>query len=69
MYGCGERRAGNDRRIEQFPELIKANNWRIDHGWLILIANTSNMPVAAREKHLFTLVITVRNTSVIWDIT
>lgn len=52
--GCGER--GNEMTdvLEEFPKLIdpKSNRPLMDR--TILIANTSNMPVAAREASIYT---------------
>ena len=52
--GCGER--GNEMTdvLEEFPKLIdpKSNKPMMDR--TVLIANTSNMPVAAREASIYT---------------
>lgn len=52
--GCGER--GNEMTdvINEFPELIDPNTGRSIMERTILIANTSNMPVAAREASIYT---------------
>ncbi|MBR6143371.1 MAG: V-type ATP synthase subunit A, partial [Treponema sp.] len=51
--GCGER--GNEMTdvLTEFPELIDPRNNRSLMERTILIANTSNMPVAAREVSLY----------------
>jgi len=52
--GCGER--GNEMTdvINEFPELIDPNTGRSIMERTILIANTSNMPVSAREASIYT---------------
>lgn len=52
--GCGER--GNEMTdvINEFPELIDPNTGESIMQRTILIANTSNMPVAAREASIYT---------------
>jgi len=52
--GCGER--GNEMTdvLKQFPELIDPRTGRSLMERTILIANTSNMPVAAREASVYT---------------
>lgn len=52
--GCGER--GNEMTdvINEFPELIDPNTGQSIMERTILIANTSNMPVAAREASIYT---------------
>ena len=52
--GCGER--GNEMTdvINEFPELIDPNTGESLMERTILIANTSNMPVAAREASIYT---------------
>ena len=52
--GCGER--GNEMTdvINEFPELIDPNTGESIMARTILIANTSNMPVAAREASIYT---------------
>ncbi|MCK5731451.1 MAG: V-type ATP synthase subunit A [Tenericutes bacterium] len=52
--GCGERGNEMTQTLEEFRELIdpKSNKPLIDR--TILIANTSNMPVAAREASIYT---------------
>ncbi|MBD3182279.1 V-type ATP synthase subunit A [Candidatus Poribacteria bacterium] len=52
--GCGERGNEMTQVLEEFPELIDPNS---DHPLMertILIANTSNMPVTARESSIYT---------------
>lgn len=52
--GCGERGNEMTQTLEEFKELVdpKSNKPLIDR--TILIANTSNMPVAAREASIYT---------------
>ncbi|MCK5598738.1 V-type ATP synthase subunit A [bacterium] len=52
--GCGER--GNEMTdvLNELPELVDPNTGRSLMEKTILIANTSNMPVAAREASIFT---------------
>ena len=52
--GCGER--GNEMTdvLMEFPELIDANTGESIMKRTVLIANTSNMPVAAREASIYT---------------
>jgi V/A-type H+-transporting ATPase subunit A len=52
--GCGER--GNEMTdvLEEFPKLIDPKTGRPMIERTILIANTSNMPVAAREASIYT---------------
>ncbi len=52
--GCGER--GNELAevLEQFPELIDPRSGASLMDRTVLIANTSNMPVAAREASIYT---------------
>lgn len=52
--GCGER--GNEMTdvINEFPELIDPNTGESIMARTVLIANTSNMPVAAREASIYT---------------
>lgn len=52
--GCGER--GNEMTdvINEFPELIDPNTGESLMARTVLIANTSNMPVAAREASIYT---------------
>jgi V/A-type H+-transporting ATPase subunit A len=52
--GCGER--GNEMAdvLEEFPKLIDPRTGRPLMERTILIANTSNMPVAAREASIYT---------------
>ncbi|MBS4749539.1 V-type ATP synthase subunit A [Granulicatella sp. zg-ZJ] len=52
--GCGER--GNEMTdvLNEFPELIDPNTEKSIMNRTILIANTSNMPVAAREASIYT---------------
>ncbi|MDO5696285.1 MAG: V-type ATP synthase subunit A, partial [Eubacteriales bacterium] len=52
--GCGER--GNEMTdvLMEFPELMDANTGESIMKRTVLIANTSNMPVAAREASIYT---------------
>ena len=52
--GCGER--GNEMTdvLNEFPELIDPNTGKSIMARTVLIANTSNMPVAAREASIYT---------------
>ena len=52
--GCGER--GNEMTdvLDEFPELIDPQSGRPLMERTVLIANTSNMPVAAREASVYT---------------
>ncbi|MFA4838159.1 MAG: V-type ATP synthase subunit A [Candidatus Neomarinimicrobiota bacterium] len=52
--GCGER--GNEMTdvLNEFPKLIDPRNGRPLMERTVLIANTSNMPVAAREASIYT---------------
>nr|WP_139124982.1 V-type ATP synthase subunit A [Enterococcus rivorum] len=52
--GCGER--GNEMTdvLNEFPELIDPNTGESIMERTVLIANTSNMPVAAREASIYT---------------
>lgn len=54
FIGCGER--GNEMTdvLHEFPELIDPHTGRPLMERTILIANTSNMPVAAREASIYT---------------
>lgn len=51
--GCGERGNEMTEVLEEFPELIdpRSGNPLMDR--MVLIANTSNMPVAAREASIY----------------
>lgn len=52
--GCGERGNEMTQVLEDFPNLIDPNTGRGLMERTILIANTSNMPVAAREASIYT---------------
>lgn len=54
--GCGER--GNEIAgvLEEFPQLIDPRSGRSLMERTVIIANTSNMPVAAREASIYTAV-------------
>lgn len=52
--GCGERGNEMTNVLEEFPDLIDPRTNRPLTERTILIANTSNMPVAAREASIYT---------------
>jgi len=52
--GCGERGNEITEALEEFPELTDPNTGDVLMKRTILIANTSNMPVAAREASIYT---------------
>lgn len=52
--GCGERGNEMTEVLEDFPKLIDPNTGKALMDRTILIANTSNMPVAAREASIYT---------------
>ena len=52
--GCGERGNEMTEVLEDFPKLIDPNTNKPLMQRTILIANTSNMPVAAREASIYT---------------
>lgn len=52
--GCGERGNEMTEVMEEFPQLIDPNTGESIMERTILIANTSNMPVAAREASIYT---------------
>lgn len=52
--GCGERGNEMTQVLEEFSELIDPKNNRPLTDRTVLIANTSNMPVAAREASIYT---------------
>jgi V/A-type H+-transporting ATPase subunit A len=52
--GCGERGNEMTEVLEEFPHLIDPNTGEPLMKRTILIANTSNMPVAAREASVYT---------------
>lgn len=52
--GCGERGNEMTEVLEDFPKLVDPNTGRPLMERTILIANTSNMPVAAREASIYT---------------
>ena len=67
--GCGERGNEMTQVLEDFSKLIdpKSGNLMMDR--TTLIANTSNMPVAAREASIYTGVTLADNMTAIWDMT
>ncbi len=52
--GCGERGNEMTEVLEDFPKLIDPKTGRPLMEKVVLIANTSNMPVAARETSIYT---------------
>lgn len=52
--GCGERGNEMTEVLEDFPELIDPKSGKPIMERTVLIANTSNMPVAAREASIYT---------------
>jgi len=52
--GCGERGNEMTEVLREFPELIDPTTGRPLMARTVLIANTSNMPVAAREASVYT---------------
>jgi V/A-type H+-transporting ATPase subunit A len=52
--GCGERGNEMTEVIEDFPKLIDPRSGKSIMERTVLIANTSNMPVAAREASIYT---------------
>jgi V/A-type H+-transporting ATPase subunit A len=52
--GCGERGNEMTQVLEEFSELVDPKNGRPMRERTIFIANTSNMPVAAREASIYT---------------
>ena len=52
--GCGERGNEMTEVLEDFPELVDPRTGRSLMERTILVANTSNMPVAAREASIYT---------------
>ena len=52
--GCGERGNEMTQALSEFSELIDPKNGRPLTDRTVLIANTSNMPVAAREASIYT---------------
>ena len=66
--GCGERGNEMSQVLDEFSELVDPKSGRPMTDRTVLIANTSNMPVAAREV-LFIQVSPWRNITAIWAIT
>ena len=52
--GCGERGNEMSQVLEEFSELVDPKSGRPMTDRTVLIANTSNMPVAAREASIYT---------------
>ena len=63
--GCGERGNEMTEVLDEFPHLIDPNTGKPLMNRTVMIANTSNMPVAARE--VYTLESLLQNISEIWD--
>ncbi len=51
--GCGERGNEMTEVLEEFPELVDPRTGRPLMERVVLVANTSNMPVAAREASIY----------------
>jgi V/A-type H+-transporting ATPase subunit A len=54
FVGCGERGNEMTQLVRELPELIDPRSNRLLAERTVLIANTSNMPVSAREASIFT---------------
>ena len=54
FVGCGERGNEMTQLVRELPELIDPRTQRLLAERTVLIANTSNMPVSAREASIFT---------------
>ena len=52
--GCGERGNEMTEVLTEFPQLVDPKSGKPLMNWTVLIANTSNMPVAAREASVYT---------------
>jgi V/A-type H+-transporting ATPase subunit A len=52
--GCGERGNEMTEVLQEFPELVDPRSGRPLMERTVLVANTSNMPVAAREASIYT---------------
>ena len=52
--GCGERGNEMTEVLQEFPHLVDPRTGRPLMERTVLIANTSNMPVAAREASIYT---------------
>jgi V/A-type H+/Na+-transporting ATPase subunit A len=52
--GCGERGNEMTEVLQEFPHLVDPRSGRPLMERTVLIANTSNMPVAAREASIYT---------------
>ncbi len=52
--GCGERGNEMTEVLDEFPKLLDPKSGKPLMGRTVLIANTSNMPVAAREASVYT---------------
>jgi V/A-type H+-transporting ATPase subunit A len=52
--GCGERGNEMTEVLQEFPELVDPRSGRPLMEHTVLVANTSNMPVAAREASIYT---------------
>lgn len=51
--GCGERGNEMTEVLEEFPDIVDPHTGRTLMERMVLIANTSNMPVAAREASIY----------------
>ena len=67
--GCGERGNEMTEVIEDFPGLIDPKSGESIMERTVMIANTSNMPVAAREASIYTRALPWQNISEIWAMT
>lgn len=54
FIGCGERGNEMTQLLRELPQLVDPRTQRLLSDRTVLIANTSNMPVSAREASLFT---------------
>ena len=54
FIGCGERGNEMTQLLRELPQLVDPRSQRLLSDRTVLIANTSNMPVSAREASLFT---------------
>jgi len=54
FVGCGERGNEMTQLLRELPQLVDPRTQRLLSDRTVLIANTSNMPVSAREASLFT---------------
>ena len=66
IAACGERANEVVEIFKEFPELIDVRTGRKLIERTTIIANTPNMPVAAREASVYTAM-TIANITVRWD--